>query len=431
MGHRCADAGLPRAVRVSLAGINAARPERSLNTPREAMIIRPEVSQGAQSASWAAIILVVAFGVAATAIVPQAVPVIRDIVKRFPESDAYAGWLISIPSAICAFGALIAGIMVDRIGDRRMLLLGSGCVVLGDGGAYFANTVEQLILWRLVEGVGYLALAVGGATMLMRMTEGPRRKAALALWSAHTPIGFALSLAFITPLAGRGEAWRWSFAGHGAIVCVLAVLGWMTLRPVDVTGYRRGEGTRTVLKAVGAYRLGLSSLCCALLTGGFMAALPGGLASRFGTSMGYSAGIAILDLALNAFAALAVAAALRRGLSMRLVAIGGSLIVALGWSVFFQAHSLSAAILSSAAFSASMGALNALIWGLLPAVTPSPEASGATSGLVTQATYIGVLLGPPLVFAGVHDHSVLLSLLVGPGFTALLLLALPPQRSRT
>jgi hypothetical protein len=415
MGHHRADAGLSPAVRVSLAGINAARPERSLNTPREAMIIRPEVSQGAQSASWAAIILVVAFGVAATAIVPQAVPVIRDIVKRFPESDAYAGWLISIPSAICAFGALIAGIMVDRIGDRRMLLLGSGCVVLGDGGAYFANTVEQLILWRLVEGVGYLALAVGGATMLMRMTEGPRRKAALALWSAHTPIGFALSLAFITPLAGR----------------VLAVLGWMTLRPVDVTGYRRGEGTRTVLKAVGAYRLGLSSLCCALLTGGFMAALPGGLASRFGTSMGYSAGIAILDLALNAFAALAVAAALRRGLSMRLVAIGGSLIVALGWSVFFQAHSLSAAILSSAAFSASMGALNALIWGLLPAVTPSPEASGATSGLVTQATYIGVLLGPPLVFAGVHDHSVLLSLPVGPGFTALLLLALPPQRSRT
>jgi hypothetical protein len=406
MGHHRADAGLSPAVRVEIAGINAARPERSLNTPREAMIIRPEVSQGAQSASWAAIILVVAFGVAATAIVPQAVPVIRDIVKRFPESDAYAGWLISIPSAICAFGALIAGIMVDRIGDRRMLLLGSGCVVLGDGGAYFANTVEQL-------------------------TEGPRRKAALALWSAHTPIGFALSLAFITPLAGRGEAWRWSFAGHGAIVCVLAVLGWMTLRPVDVTGYRRGEGTRTVLKAVGAYRLGLSSLCCALLTGGFMAALPGGLASRFGTSMGYSAGIAILDLALNAFAALAVAAALRRGLSMRLVAIGGSLIVALGWSVFFQAHSLSAAILSSAAFSASMGALNALIWGLLPAVTPSPEASGATSGLVTQATYIGVLLGPPLVFAGVHDHSVLLSLLVGPGFTALLLLALPPQRSRT
>jgi predicted MFS family arabinose efflux permease len=349
-------------------------------------------------------------------------------VRRFPESSGYAGWLISIPSAICALGALIAGILVDRIGDRRMLLVGSGCVVLGDAGAYFADTLEQLIVWRLAEGVGYLALAVGGATMLMRMTEGPRRKAALALWSAHTPIGFSLCLAFVTPLAGRGEAWRWSFAGHGAIVCALTILGWLALRPIDVTGYRRGEGTRTVLKTMGAYRLGLASLCCALLTGGFMAALPGALASRFGVSLGHAAGIAILDLVLNAIAALVLAAALRRGFPMKLVSIGGSLVVALAWGFYFQGEHLWVAVLASAVFSGSMGALNALIWGLLPAVTPSPQASGATSGLVTQATYIGVLLGPPIIFAGIRDNPVLLSLIVGPGLTALLLLALPALR---
>lgn len=165
---------------------------------------------------WSAILLIVAFGAAATAVVPQAVPVIRDIIHRFPQGAAYAGWLISMPSAICALSALVAGLMVDRIGDRRMLLAGSAFVVAGDFGVAVAQSFSALLAWRLVEGVGYLALTVGGATMLMRTTDGARRKAALALWSAHTPIGFALALALVTPLAGTGsDSWRLAFSGHG------------------------------------------------------------------------------------------------------------------------------------------------------------------------------------------------------------------------
>jgi predicted MFS family arabinose efflux permease len=387
--------------------------------------------RGALSASWPAIILVLLFGVAGTAIVPQAVPIVQDIIRRFPASSAYAGWLISMPSAICGVGALLAGILVDRIGDRRMLLGGSVFVVAGDVGVYFADSIGHLITWRLVEGVGYLAIAVGGATMLMRMTEGSRRKAALALWSAHTPIGFALSLILITPLAGRGEIWRWSFAGHGALVGVLAILGWLALHPANESGYKRGEGTGTVLKTWGAYRLGFASLCCALLTGGVVSALAGALGTRFGLQPAYATGTAVFDLALNALAAFGLAAALQRGFRVRLVAIVGTVLVAVSWAVYFRADSPWTAVLAATVFCTAMGAVNALIWGLLPTVTPEPRASGATSGLVTQATYIGVLLGPPVVFAGIHDNPALLSSLVGPGLMVLLLLALPMQQNRT
>ena len=39
------------------------------------------------------------------------------------------------------------------------------------------------------------------------------------------------------------------------------------------------------------------------------------------------------------------------------------------------------------------------MWTLLPQVSPGPECTGATSGLVTQITLLGVLVGSPAAFA--------------------------------
>jgi len=35
------------------------------------------------------------------------------------------------------------------------------------------------------------------------------------------------------------------------------------------------------------------------------------------------------------------------------------------------------------------------LWALLPRVAPSAQTLGATSGLITQVTLVGVLFGPP------------------------------------
>lgn len=207
----------------------------------------------------------------------------------------------------------------------------------------------------------------------------------------------------------------------------LALTGAFTLTANTAFAYKRGAGTRLVLRTPGAYRLGLASLCSALLQTGFMTALPSGLQSRFAITPAYSAGVAIMDLTLNAAAALAVATALKHGLSVRRTATIGVAIVAISWAVFFKADALGIVILASAAFGFFLGGVNALIWGSLPAVTPSQQASGATGGLVTQATYFGVLLGPPIIFGSLHGAPTLLALVVGPAFAALLILVFPFQ----
>ena len=56
------------------------------------------------------------------------------------------------------------------------------------------------------------------------------------------------------------------------------------------------------------------------------------------------------------------------------------------------------------------------LWALLPVVAPSPQTLGATSGLITQITLVGVLVGPP---------SALFSLSKGPfGFLVFVGIAL-------
>jgi hypothetical protein len=57
-------------------------------------------------------------------------------------------------------------------------------------------------------------------------------------------------------------------------------------------------------------------------------------------------------------------------------------------------------------FGASIGIANALVWSFLPLVAPSHETAGATAGLITQGSFLGVLIGPPTFFWIQHQGPV-------------------------
>jgi hypothetical protein len=63
------------------------------------------------------------------------------------------------------------------------------------------------------------------------------------------------------------------------------------------------------------------------------------------------------------------------------------------------------------------------LWALLPTVAPSPASFGATSGLLTQITLIGVLFGPPAALAGLAEGDggllLFLALSLGGSFIGL------------
>src|SRR5260221_8436006 len=107
---------------------------------------------------WTPIMIAVFAGSIATALVPQTVPILGAIAKEFQVNGTRLGWIVSFPTLSCAVGALAFGVVVDRIGDVRLLLAGLVLVILGDAGVSLAPGLQWLFAARLFQGFGYVSI---------------------------------------------------------------------------------------------------------------------------------------------------------------------------------------------------------------------------------------------------------------------------------
>lgn len=353
---------------------------------------------------WPCLALLYVYGVVATSLVTQSVPVVGDVSKHFSLSTTAAGWVISIPSLITAIAAIFGGWIIDRIGDRTVILGGSVFALAGNVIVFFAQNTEMLFTGRLVEGVGYLSLTVGAVTMIMRTTTGSRRAIALGVWASHTAVGVGLTLTVIAPLAGHGELWRWAFGGHAVLMAVLAAAAYFLPRPDSDAPARNLSDIATVLKSLPPYRVALASGASAFIQTGIMNALTVYLSTTFAVSVARAAGIGTLAEVFVVVGSLSVGYLLRAALTAKRIALtAGLVMLAGGVALYLPAASFLVACAAVCVFSLGIGTVNGLIWTFVPGASPSPETMGATSGLVSQVTYLGVLLGPPAIFATLHD----------------------------
>lgn len=377
---------------------------------------------GAQS-SWGRILLIYAIGVIGAASISQVVPIVGDIAKLFHLSRPQGGWVISTPSLVVAVGALLFGWLVDKFGDKPLLLLGCGVLVLGDIGVTFADSAPMLYGMRVVEGLGYVAIAVAAVTMLTRTTQGARRTSALTLWSSFVPMSFAVPLILTAQLAGTGQ-WRWAFTGHAIVLTVLgcAALLWLP-KPESQRAALRTAGLTSVLRSPAPYLLGLAFACGAFMQTGVVSTLPHMLAGRFGVSIGLASSIGTLGMVFNTVGALAVGPLLNRGTGAFTVSVIGVLLALIGGiALYVPGSAFTFAAGASCLFFFGAGIIVGL-WALLPRVAPKPSCIGATSGLVTQIVLWGVLFGPPAAFAAAGgDWTRPVTNLVIAGLTCLLLM---------
>jgi predicted MFS family arabinose efflux permease len=353
---------------------------------------------GAAQGSWACIVLIYAIGVLSATTIGQVIPVIGEIARTFHAGPA-AGWIISIPSLLVAVAAVLAGWLVDRWGDKAVLLGGSAIIIAGDLGAAQAGSLQWLMAWRVVEGVGYFCISVSALSLLARTTSGRRRNSALTLWSSYIPMSFALPFLLASQLQGPGR-WRWAFYGHaialGVLFCV-AVLQLPRGRSADSGS--RAAGLATVLRTPGPYVLGLAFASTAFMQTGILSVLPRLLTSRYGVGIGVAASIGTLGMMFKAAGCLAGGPLLNHGIRpLAIATVGVLLAISGGVAIGLSLPSFAVAVAVSSIFFLGAGLIVGL-WALVPTVAPSTQCLGAASSVVTQVAIWGVLLGPPAAFA--------------------------------
>jgi EmrB/QacA subfamily drug resistance transporter len=118
-------------------------------------------------------------------------------------------WVLLSYSLALASLYLVAGALGDRLGRRRMFMLGTIAFALASALAGIAPTAAVLIAARILQGAAG-ALLTTGSLSLLRSTFGEASGRAIGIWTAGTG---AVSLAG-PPLGGalvEWASWRWIF----------------------------------------------------------------------------------------------------------------------------------------------------------------------------------------------------------------------------
>jgi hypothetical protein len=241
-------------------------------------------------------------------------------------------------------------------------------------------------------------MAVAGVAMLIRISHGRARVAALALWSTVIPASFIA--AFLAGALLNGFGWRWIFGTHASVSAALLVAGALMLsaRQEGEIVVSRTAGITSVLRSPWPYVLGISFASAAFLQTGMIAVLVKLLAMRIGATEAEVHSFSILAMLFNLAGAFSVGMLLNRGVPAWIIGAVGAAISAVATLLLrLVVADLATAIVVDCLLLFGCGLL-AGMWALLPRAAPSPQSFGATSGIVTQITLIGVLFGPPAAF---------------------------------
>ncbi|MEU8983381.1 MFS transporter [Streptomyces sp. NPDC058467] len=102
-------------------------------------------------------------------------------------------WIVDVYPLVCASLLILFGTLGDRVGRRRILLLGYGLFGVASGIAALADNAQVLIGARALLGVGG-AMIMPATLSILRQVFPDRRERALAIgiWSAVAAVGAAV-----------------------------------------------------------------------------------------------------------------------------------------------------------------------------------------------------------------------------------------------
>ncbi|OZF29837.1 MFS transporter [Rhodococcus sp. 14-2496-1d] len=147
---------------------------------------------------------------------------VDSIEDHFLLGSFTTGFVVAIALIGCAVGAWFAGSLADRWGRKKVMLLGSALFVVSSIGSGLAFSVPDLMLWRVLGGLGIGIASVIAPAYIAEIAPAKWRGSLASLQQLAITIGIFAALLSDALLAGAAdgasndlwfgiEAWRWMF----------------------------------------------------------------------------------------------------------------------------------------------------------------------------------------------------------------------------
>lgn len=334
--------------------------------------------------------------------VPPAIP---SILADLGASLRQAGWLLAMVNLTAAIGGMTIALTVDRFGHRRLVVLGTAlCFATSLLGA-FAGSIDLLLVWRFLEGLGFIIVTVSVPTLVLRVTRPADRHLAMTIWTAYMPAGVG-TMMLIAAAILPGTSWHavWLVASGASLIMLLALLlravphqeldaQSMSRRPIlhEMAEVATSGGPLAIALCFGAYS------CCWLAIVGFLPTLQ---VERLGFSTSTAAIVTALVTAVNVAGNLLAGMLLQRGLPRAAIIAGAAISMSFcAAGVFIDGVPDLWRLVLAGLYSAVIGVVPGALFTALPMHSPRPELVGASTGLLMQGSNLGGLIGPPMTGA--------------------------------
>jgi predicted MFS family arabinose efflux permease len=352
---------------------------------------------------WPAVAAALFAGVVAAGYVGKLPPALPALKSEFGLSLVAAGWVVSTFNTVALATAVGFGLVADRIGAFRFALAGLALLAVGGVAGAAAPSGAWLIVSRVVEGAGLLAVTVSVTALVFAAAAPGDRKLALGIWSTYMPFGMAVAMA-AAPLAIDAIGWRglWLAVVAATIAAAAALAAQRRNYPPAPPSGRTFGAIVAGLRQPGPW---WNSFVMAFYTAqwsGVMVWLPTFLVQTRGASLGAASLVAAAVVAINVPGNLTGAWLVQRHTPRGLVVCTAAVLMgAFAVGIFAEGAPDWVRLGSCLAFSYASGVIPAVSFAAAQSYARSQSQVASLQGLMMQGSNLGQFLGPPAIAAAV------------------------------
>ncbi|MEU6699877.1 MFS transporter [Pseudonocardia sp. NPDC046786] len=361
------------------------------------MTARATDTAAAGATDWRVVVTLVSAGLVVAFQVGKLAATLPVVAAELGMGAALSGAVLGGFNLVAALTGVLVGVATGRIGTERAVLVGLAVVALGSAAGAAATGPWMLLLSTVVEGTGFVVVAVAAPSLVAGATTAGDRSVALGLWGTYMPGGQAVMI-LMAPFLVAAAGWRGLWLVNAAVLVAVGVLAHRVLgthaagtgRPADgtirdITTALRAPGPRLLALAFAGYSLQFVAVA------GFLPTVYAEQGLDPGTGALLTAAVVLMNVAGN----LGAGVLLRRGAPRwLLIAVAAGVMGAAAVGVYAAALPFAASYACALVFSAVGGLLPAAVLAGVPVLAPRPDLVPVTNGLVVQGIGIGMVAGP-------------------------------------